>query len=75
MLCRYIRKDMFVQVGKSDISQPFDQVLQFLFAKGEHLAFAPDTSDTRMMFNILSIKFPLLQVPSMSNVKSFLSSK
>ncbi|KAL3533759.1 hypothetical protein ACH5RR_007280, partial [Cinchona calisaya] len=58
----YIRKDMFVQVGKSNICQPFDQVLQFLLAKGEHLAFAPDTSETKMMINILSIKFPLLKI-------------
>ncbi|CDP14120.1 unnamed protein product [Coffea canephora] len=58
----YIRKDMFVQVGKSDISQPFVDILQFLSAKGEHLAFAPDTNETKMMINILSLKFPLLKM-------------
>ncbi|CAK9155599.1 unnamed protein product [Ilex paraguariensis] len=57
----YIRKDMFVQVGKDGTSPPFNQVLESLLAKGEFLAFAPDTSETRMMINILSLKFPLLK--------------
>ncbi|CAI9099895.1 OLC1v1036780C1 [Oldenlandia corymbosa var. corymbosa] len=56
-----IQTDVFVQVGKSDISRPFYQVLEYLLAKGEHLAFAPDTSETRMMINILSLKIPLLK--------------
>ncbi|KAL2225965.1 UNVERIFIED_CONTAM: ABC transporter A family member 1 [Sesamum indicum] len=58
----YIRKDMLVEVGKSDKSAPFDQILELLCAKREYLAFAPDTSQTRMMINVLSIKFPLLKV-------------
>lgn len=61
-LCRYIQKDTFVEVGKSSISPTFDQVLESLLANGEYLAFAPNTSDTRMMINILSYKFPLMQV-------------
>lgn len=62
ILCRYIRKDMFVEVGKDYKSPTFNQVLQSLSAKGEYLAFAPDTDDTRMMINLLSLKFPLLKV-------------
>ncbi|KAK4412941.1 ABC transporter A family member 1 [Sesamum alatum] len=58
----YIRKEMLVEVGKSDKSAPFDRILELLCAKGEHLAFAPDTSQTRMMINVLSIKFPLLKL-------------
>lgn len=58
----YIRKDMLVEVGKSDKSAPFDQILELLCAKREYLAFAPDTSQTRMMINVLSIKFPLLKM-------------
>lgn len=60
--CRYIRKGMLVEVGKSDTSAPFDQVLELLSAKDEYLAFAPDTSETKMMINLLSMKFPLLKV-------------
>lgn len=58
----YIRKDMLVEVGKSEMSAPFSQILELLYAKNEYLAFAPDTSETRMMINLLSIKFPLLKV-------------
>lgn len=58
----YIQKDTFVEVGKSSISPTFDKVLESLLANGEYLAFAPNTSDTRMMINILSYKFPLIQL-------------
>ncbi|KAM7505446.1 hypothetical protein LguiB_004350 [Lonicera macranthoides] len=58
----YIQKDVFLEVGKGSKSLPFDQVLESLLAKDEYLAFAPDTSETRMMINILSIKFPLLKL-------------
>lgn len=54
---------MFVEVGKSKISAPFDRILQLLSSKGEHLAFVPNSSETSMMVNILSLKFPLLKVP------------
>ncbi|KAL6987168.1 Phospholipid-transporting ATPase abca1, partial [Sarracenia purpurea var. burkii] len=60
----YIRKEMFVEVGKGEKSTPFVQVLKLLAAKGEHLAFAPDTNETRMMIDILAIKFPLLKLVS-----------
>ncbi|GMP86829.1 hypothetical protein CsSME_00039457 [Camellia sinensis var. sinensis] len=60
----YIRKEMFVEVGKGDISPTFNQVLESLLAEGEYLAFAPDTNETSMMINILSIKFPLLKLVS-----------
>nr|XP_016457217.1 PREDICTED: ABC transporter A family member 1-like isoform X1 [Nicotiana tabacum] len=60
----YIRKGigMFVEVGKGDTSPPFNQVLERLLAKGEYLAFVPNTTETRMMINILSLKFPLLRL-------------
>ncbi|KAK1277198.1 ABC transporter A family member 1 [Acorus gramineus] len=58
----YIREEMFVEVGKSVISPDFDSVLRSLSSKGEHLAFAPDTDETRSMIGILSLKFPLLKV-------------
>ncbi|KAL8489520.1 hypothetical protein ACS0TY_025437 [Phlomoides rotata] len=57
----YIRKGMLVEVGKSETSAPFNQVLELLSAEDEYLAFAPDTSETKMMINLLSIKFPLLK--------------
>jgi ATP-binding cassette subfamily A (ABC1) protein 3 len=57
----YIQKDMFVEVGKGGTSLPLNKILESLLAKNEYLAFAPDTSETRMMINILSIKFPLLK--------------
>lgn len=53
---------MFVEVGKG-ISPNFQQVLELLLAKREYIAFAPDTQQTRQMINLISIKFPLLQVP------------
>ncbi|PPD73624.1 hypothetical protein GOBAR_DD29449 [Gossypium barbadense] len=56
----YIRKDMFVEIGKG-ISPNFQQVLELLLAKREYIAFAPDTEQTRQMVNLISIKFPLLQ--------------
>ncbi|CAL1377626.1 unnamed protein product [Linum trigynum] len=56
----YIRKDMLVEVGKG-ISPNFQQVLELLLAKKEFLAFAPDTESTRLMINLLSIKFPTLK--------------
>lgn len=55
---------MFVEVGKSDTSPPFNQVLELLLAKDEYLAFAPNTAETRMMISILSLKFPVLRVNS-----------
>nr|GEW36328.1 ABC transporter A family member 1 isoform X1 [Tanacetum cinerariifolium] len=58
----YIQKDTFVEVGKSNISPTFDQVLESLLANDEYLAFAPNTSDTRMMINILSYKYPLIKL-------------
>ena len=59
---RYIREGMLVEVGKG-ISPNFQQVLELLLAKGEYLAFAPDTEETRTMINLMSMKFPLLKVP------------
>ncbi|PON86894.1 ABC transporter A, ABCA [Trema orientale] len=59
----YIRKDMFVEVG-SGMSPSFEQVLELLWSKGECLAFAPDTEKTKTMINLMSIKFPLLQLVS-----------
>ncbi|XP_042485746.1 ABC transporter A family member 1 isoform X1 [Macadamia integrifolia] len=58
----YIRKGMFVEVGKSDVSPSFQQILELLLAKGEYLAFSPDTEETRMMLDIISLRFPLLKV-------------
>ncbi|KAI4386530.1 hypothetical protein MLD38_004457 [Melastoma candidum] len=55
-----IQKDMFVEVGKG-ISPNFQQVLELLHTEGEYLAFAPDTEETRLMINWMSIKFPLLR--------------
>lgn len=60
-LSRYIRKDMLVEIGKG-ISPNFEQVLELLLAKGEYLAFAPDTEETRTMISLMSIKFPKLKV-------------
>ncbi|XP_057982078.1 ABC transporter A family member 1 [Malania oleifera] len=60
----YIRKGMFVEVGKGDASPSFNQVLDLLFAKGEYLAFAPDTKETRTMINLISTKYPLLKLVS-----------
>ncbi|KAK9987447.1 hypothetical protein SO802_032398 [Lithocarpus litseifolius] len=57
----YIREGMLVEVGKG-ISPNFQQVLELLLAKGEYLAFAPDTEETRTMINLMSMKFPLLKL-------------
>ncbi|KAJ6747501.1 ATP-BINDING CASSETTE SUB-FAMILY A (ABC1) MEMBER 3B [Salix koriyanagi] len=56
----YIKENMLVEVGKG-ISPNFQEVLEALQVRGEFLAFAPDTKETRMMINFMSIKFPLLQ--------------
>ncbi|XP_048321587.1 ABC transporter A family member 1 isoform X2 [Ziziphus jujuba] len=56
----YIREEMFVEVGKG-MSPNFEQVVESLWIKGENLAFAPDTEETRAMINLMSIKFPLLK--------------
>ncbi|CAB4286667.1 unnamed protein product [Prunus armeniaca] len=45
----YIRKEMFVEVGKG-ISPNFEQVLELLLNKEEFLAFAPDTEETSCVF-------------------------
>lgn len=58
----YIRKDMLVEVGKGNISRPFDQILEFLLEKNEYLAFAPSSNETRTMINLLSLRFPLLKL-------------
>ncbi|XP_038980603.1 ABC transporter A family member 1 [Phoenix dactylifera] len=58
----YIRKGMFVEVGNSEISPSFDDILKLMVVKGEHLAFAPDTNETRLMLDVLSLKFPLLKM-------------
>lgn len=58
---RYIQERMYVEVG-SGISPSFQQVLELLWAKGEYLAFAPDTKETEQMIDIISIKFPRLKV-------------
>ncbi|XP_010279593.1 PREDICTED: ABC transporter A family member 1 [Nelumbo nucifera] len=58
----YIRRGMFVEVGKGDISPSFNQILGLLMAKGEYLAFAPDTVETRTMLDLLSLRFPLLKM-------------
>lgn len=60
-MSRYIQKDMFVEIGKG-ISPNFQEVLELLYAKGEFLAFAPDTKETTTMINWMSFKFPLLKV-------------
>lgn len=61
-LTRYIREEMFVEVGEG-MSPNFEKILESLRVKGENLAFAPDTEETRTMINLMSIKFPLLKVP------------
>lgn len=60
----YIRQGMFVEVGKSDISPSFEQILELLTAKGEYLAFAPESEETRIMINLMSLKFPPLKAIS-----------
>ncbi|CAK7342614.1 unnamed protein product [Dovyalis caffra] len=56
----YIRENMLVEVGKG-MSPNFQEVLELLRVKGEFLAFAPDTEQTKMMINFMAIKFPLLR--------------
>ncbi|MQL79264.1 hypothetical protein Taro_011705 [Colocasia esculenta] len=58
----YIRKSMFVEVGKSETSPPFQRILELLVSRGEDLAFVPDTEETRTMLDVLSFRFPLLKV-------------
>ncbi|KAF9597369.1 hypothetical protein IFM89_017715 [Coptis chinensis] len=60
----YIRKGMFVEVGRGDISPSFDQILVSLMDKGEYLAFAPESEETETIINIISLNFPLLKVVS-----------
>ncbi|RZC20522.1 ABC transporter A family member 1 isoform B [Glycine soja] len=59
----HIQKDMFVEVGNG-ISPNFQQVLQSLLDRGEYLAFAPDTNETKLLIDVVSIKFPLLKLVS-----------
>ncbi|XP_061362601.1 ABC transporter A family member 1 isoform X1 [Gastrolobium bilobum] len=59
----HINKEMFVEVGKG-ISPNFQQLLESLLDKGEYLAFTPDTNETKLMIDIVSIKFPLLKLVS-----------
>lgn len=58
----YIQNDTFVEVGRSYMSPPFDDILRLLLAKGQYLAFAPNTKQTSIMLDVLSIKFPLLKL-------------
>lgn len=51
-----------MEVGRG-MSPSFEQVLELLWSKGEYLAFAPDTEETWMMINLMSLRFPLLKVP------------
>ncbi|CAL0326631.1 unnamed protein product [Lupinus luteus] len=59
----HIQKDLFVEVGKG-VSPNFEQVLVSLLEKGESLAFAPDTNETKLMIDVMSTKFPLLKLVS-----------
>lgn len=59
---RYIKKGMFVEVGKSEISPDFASILKLLVDQNEYLAFAPDTKETRFMLKTLAIEFPLIKV-------------
>lgn len=67
---RHIQKDMFVEVGKG-ISPNFQLLLQSLVDSGEYLAFVPDTDETKLLIDVVSIKFPLLKVPIHSLCNSF----
>ncbi|CAN6443980.1 unnamed protein product [Victoria cruziana] len=58
----YIRKGTFVEVGAGGLSPSFDTLLKLWLATDEHLAFAPDTTETRNMLNLLSLRFPLLKI-------------
>nr|XP_007162183.1 hypothetical protein PHAVU_001G131200g [Phaseolus vulgaris]ESW34177.1 hypothetical protein PHAVU_001G131200g [Phaseolus vulgaris] len=59
-LLPHIQKDMFVEVGKG-ISPNFQLLLQSLVDSGEYLAFVPDTDETKLLIDVVSIKFPLLK--------------
>ena len=63
-----------MEVGKSEISPSLDRMLTMLSKKGEYLAFVPDANGTRFMLDVLSLKFPLLKVPSFV-LRSLLFSK
>ncbi|KAM0948803.1 putative ABC transporter, AAA+ ATPase domain, ABC transporter A [Dioscorea sansibarensis] len=58
----YVQEGMFVEVGKSEISPSFDSILSLLFASDEHLAFAPDTKETKLMLDVLALRFPLIKI-------------
>ncbi|KAJ3669241.1 hypothetical protein LUZ60_011191 [Juncus effusus] len=58
----YIKKGMFVEVGKSEISPSFETILKLLVSQDEFLAFAPDTTETRFMLDALAMKFPLIKM-------------
>lgn len=60
----YIKNGMFVEVGKGNISPSFEQILELLIANGEYLAFAPKSEETRIMINLMSLKFPMLKAVS-----------
>lgn len=53
---------MFVDVGKSEVSPSFESLLQLLLARNEYLAYVPDTDQTKKMLDVLSLRYPLLQV-------------
>ncbi|KAK9664352.1 hypothetical protein RND81_14G035600 [Saponaria officinalis] len=57
----YVRKDMLVEVGKDNISPPFNHILERLVTDNEYLAFAPNSQETREMINLISLQFPLLK--------------
>lgn len=67
---RNIQKGKFMEVGKSEISPSFDSMLALLYEKGEHLAFVPDTNETRLMLDVLSLRFPLIKVLSLTVASS-----
>ncbi|KAK8968519.1 ABC transporter A family member 1 [Platanthera guangdongensis] len=58
----YVRKGMLVEVGNSEVSASFDSFLKLLLNRHEYLAFAPDTNQTRKMLDVLSLRYPLLQM-------------
>ena len=53
---------MFVEVGNSETSPSFETLLKLWYVTGEHLAFAPDTVETRKVLKVLSLHFPLLKL-------------
>ncbi|KAL6997285.1 hypothetical protein U1Q18_007410, partial [Sarracenia purpurea var. burkii] len=66
------QKEMFVEVSKCEKSAPFAQVLKLLAAKGEYLAFALDTNETRMMIDIFSdsVKIPSDSEPVINGLET-----